>query len=117
MNINIFLLKTLLYCIFQFLPSLAMSGYFEYEEKVPVKDCLKFFEKGKLINKYINKYSINKTVMRSDEYYEFSYLGNYYNLFFGYKIYDNNFKYISGSECITINFDREYKMEKNTKTE
>lgn len=116
MTINFFLIKTLIFCIFQFLPFETLSGYFENEEKVPVKDCLKFFEKGKLINKYVNKYSISKTVIRSDEYYEFSYLGNYYNLFFGYKIYDNNFKYINGSECVTINFDRKYKMEKSLET-
>ncbi len=87
-------------------PNLLVSGYNEVEENILVKDCLRYFEKGKLINQYSNRYSIGKGLERSDEYYEFSHLGKYYNLFFGYKIYDKNFKYIESSECITIDFDK-----------
>ena len=90
-------------------PHLLISGYNEIEENVLVKDCLRYFEKGKLINKYSNRYSIGKGLERSDEYYEISYLGGYYNLFLGYKIYDKNFKYIESSECITIDFDKNNK--------
>ena len=90
-------------------PNLLLSGYNEIEENVLVKDCLRYFEKGKLINNYSNRYSIGKGLERSDEYYEFSYLGKYYNLFFGYKIFDKNFKYIESSECITIDFDKNNK--------
>ena len=62
-------------------PNLLVSGYNEIEENVLVKDCLRYFEKGKLINSYSNRYSIGKGLERSDEYYEFSYHGKYYNLF------------------------------------
>lgn len=85
----------------------SYAGYFENEEKVLTKNCLEYFEKGKLLNSYINRYFINETVERSDEYYEISFRGKYYNLFFGYKIYDKKFKYIISSECITIDFDEE----------
>ena len=87
--------------------SRVYCGYFENEKKILVEDCLNIFEKGKLINRYINKYKISKNVERSDEYYEIAYKGKYYNLFFGYKIYDEKFKYVSSSECITIDFDIE----------
>ena len=93
----------LVFCLIIF--SDLHSGYFEGEEKVLMKECLKFFEEGKLLNKYQNKYPISENVERSDEYYEIAHLGNYYNLLFGYKIYDKNIKYITGAECITINFD------------
>ena len=84
----------------------GFSGFFEGEKRVLVEDCLKFYEKGKLLNRYINRYFINEKVERSDEYYEISYRGGYYNLFLGYKIYEKNMKYIVNSECVTIDFDK-----------
>ena len=99
--------------IFLFAHFNGKAGYFENEKKVLLKDCLKYFEKGKKLNIYINRYSIGETVERSDEYYEFIYSGKYYNLFFGYKIYDKKFKYITNSECVTIDFDKENRRQKN----
>lgn len=97
--------KKLLTLFLPFLFSYVNAGYNEHEKKVLVKNCLHYFEKGRILNSYTNKYFISETVERSDEYYEIIYQGKYYNLFFGYKIYDKNIKYIDGSECITINFD------------
>ena len=97
----------LLILILLFLFNQVNAGYNENEKKVLVKNCLHYFEKGKILNSYVNKYSISETVERSDEYYEIIYQGKYYNLFFGYKIYEKNIKYIDGSECITINFDND----------
>ena len=97
----------LLTLILLFLFNQVNAGYNENEKKVLVKNCLHYFEKGKILNSYVNKYSISETVERSDEYYEIIYQGKYYNLFFGYKIYEKNIKYIDGSECITINFDND----------
>lgn len=97
----------LLILILLFLFNQVNAGYNENEKKVLVKNCLHYFEKGKILNSYVNKYPISETVERSDEYYEIIYQGKYYNLFFGYKIYEKNIKYIDGSECITINFDND----------
>ena len=97
--------KLLLLIIVLFLPETGETGYFEGEKKVSVRNCLEYFEKGKVLNSYVNKYSISDNVERSDEYYEIVYRGKYYNLYFGYKVYNKNIKYIDGSECVTINFD------------
>lgn len=105
--------KKVIFVFFLFLSSKVFAGFFENEQRVSVKDCQKYYEKSKIINKYVNKYKLSETLERSDEYYEFAHLGNYYNLFFGYKIYDKNFKYIVNSECITIDFDKENKKEKD----
>lgn len=100
-------MKILLSIIFSFaLYCNVQAGFLENEEKILVKNCIEHFEKGKLLNKYINRYSINDNTERSDEYYEILYLGNYYNLLFGYKIYDKKFKFIINSECVTIDFDK-----------
>ena len=67
--------KLLLSIIVLFLPVTAETGYFEGEKKISVRNCLEYFEKGKLLNSYINKYSISDTVERSDEYYEWMTIG------------------------------------------
>ena len=90
-------------------PYYGRTGYFKNEKKVLIKDCLEYFEKGKVLNTYVNRYFIREKVERSDEYYEISFDGKYYNLFFGYRVYDNKFKYIVNSECVTIDFDLENK--------
>ena len=105
--------KILIVVLYLIAPTYMQAGYFENEEKILVKNCLKYFEKGKLITSYVNKYSESETVENSDEYYEIAYNGRYYNIFFGYKIYEKKFKYIVKAECVTIDFDKENnKLEK-----
>ena len=101
--------KILIVVLYLVSPTNTQAGYFENEEKILIKNCLKYFEKGKLISRYVNRYYESETVENSDEYYEIAYNGKYYNIFFGYKIYEKKFKYIVKSECVTIDFDKENK--------